>query len=236
MAWGRLPPNFFHNVFKTGKYIMKKIITDEYVKVPSGIYVNANPGVLTLSINTNTLYAPEPSYYGDEDDIPMFGAVLYKGTTKIKIDNYDFMGVKVSECSVYAPENLRKGYANYGGLYLDEYNHKSHIEMECCVAHVPESCHVGEFVTAKPITDLKIDKLKSGNTYAILARVPRLPWFYAWCYDNVHDMKERGKFSAKCCLWRASEYVAESTTPFWPDKRSLRYALEYQKLKSIRTK
>lgn len=220
-----------------------KNITDRYVKVPSGIFVNSHPGVLTLSINPNLRGSIDP------DDINLFGAVLYNGTTKIDIYDYNFIGVRVYEYettekyrlpnggeSLRAPEYLRIGHTNYIGLYVDEYNDPATIEMECCVAQVPESYQAGQSVITKPkiVTDVNTDKIIPGNTYAILARVPHLPWFYAFCYNNVRDMKERGEVSAKFCLFRAAEYVAKNKTPFWPDKKSLQYMMEYQKLKGKR--
>ncbi|MFQ6778424.1 MAG: hypothetical protein ACLRFI_04020 [Alphaproteobacteria bacterium] len=137
--------------------------------------------------------------------------------------------------SKYAPDLVEQGYKNYSGLYVDEYNMKPNIEIECCVAQVPEFVAQGQLVPQKThiVTDVNTDKLNLGNTYVILVRVPHLPWFCAFNYNNItNNIQNKLSTSTKCCLWRAAEYVANSETPFWPDKKSLQYMLEYQKLKS----
>ena len=157
------------------------------------IWVNGNPGIMTISM--------------DKDSVETH---IYIGIYPVDKLNYNFIG-----------QDVTGGDIGFGldCLYraIQGIQNKQHIEIECCVALVPNFYKVGTPIKhPQIITDAKTTIPNPETKCAILVRIPHFIWHYAFCYDNV-PISQRAELNAECCGWRACEYTLTNFSNFWPN-------------------
>ena len=157
------------------------------------IWVNGNPGIMTISM--------------DKDSVETH---IYIGIYPVDKLNYNFIG-----------QDVTGGDIGFGldCLYraIQGIQNKQHIEIECCVALVPNFYKVGTPIKhPQIITDAKTTIPNPETKCAILVRIPHFIWHYAFCYDNV-PIPQRAELNAECCGWRACEYTLTNFSNFWPN-------------------
>lgn len=157
------------------------------------IWVNGNPGIMTISMDKDSLETH-----------------IYIGIHPVDKHNYNFIG-----------QDVTGGDIGFGldCLYraIHGTQNKQHIEIECCVALVPNFYKVGAPIKhPQIITDAKTTIPNPETKCAILVRIPHFIWHYAFCYDNV-PIPQRAELNAECCGWRACEYTLANFSNFWPN-------------------
>lgn len=177
-----------------------------YYDPKRNIWVNGNPGIMTISV--------------DKDSAKTH---IYIGNHPVDQHNYNFIGKDITD-----------GDIGFGldCLYMaiQHIQNKQHIEIECCVALVPNFYKVGTLIKhPQIITDAKTTILNPETKCAILVRIPHFIWHYAFCYDNI-PIPQRAELNAKCCGWRACEYTYYNFSNFWPNGQRRHYLSQHAAL------